>query len=208
VNDLRPYLACLARGGVVAAGTESFVGLLADARNPAALARLFQLKRRSASKAVALMVPSVAAWRPVVHTLPPGALVLAQHFWPGPLTIALPAAPGLDPRLQVDGTVGVRQPAASPAAELVAAYGFAVTATSANLAGEPPAVSIADVRDQFAPELGESFMVLPGDARGGLASTVAVVDGRELHVSRAGAVTEAQLRAVWTELPRSDEETE
>src|SRR5688572_24525841 len=107
-DELERALQVLTAGGVVAAATETFFGLLADTRRPSAIDIVFALKGREASKGVALLLPNREAWSTLVTAFPPLALRLANHFWPGPLTLALPARPGIDPRLTEEGTVAAR----------------------------------------------------------------------------------------------------
>jgi L-threonylcarbamoyladenylate synthase len=192
----RTALETLGRGAVVAAPTETFFGLLADASDNRAIDRLFSLKPRGHEKGVPLLVPNRGVWRSLVRDLPPAAEWLADAFWPGPLTIALPAAAGVDPRLLVEGTLAVRLPGDSAAAALLSAFGGALTATSANPPGEPPAIEAEAVRRAFAPALasGELYVV-SGRASGGMPSTIVTVQGESLRVVRAGAVSLERLEA-------------
>ena len=99
---MREALQALGRGRVVSAATESFFGLLADAARPDAIDRLLALKPRGADKGMPLLLPSRAAWVSLVSGLPPLAQCLADALWPGPLSIALPAASDVDERLTLD----------------------------------------------------------------------------------------------------------
>jgi len=189
-------VAALREGKVVAAATETFFGLLADIDDPRALDAVFAFKGRGGEKASALLLPNVEAWAELVVAIPPVAARLAEAFWPGPLTIVLPAKAGLDPRLVLDGRVGVRLPAASAAADLVRAYGKPLTATSANRTGEPPIVDASEVERVFAGKVraGE-LVVLPGRAPGGAPSTIVAVEEGALRVVREGAIPKATLEA-------------
>ena len=190
-------LAQLARGGVVAAATETLFGLLTDASDPRAIDRLIALKPRGHEKGIPLIVPSIAVWRGLVFALPPLAERLALAFWPGPLTIALAAAPGVDARLLVEGTVAVRLPGESAAAALASAHGGPLTATSANAPGEPPAVDADEVRRAFAPAVAKGDLhVAPGRAQGGAPSTIVTVSGEDWRVVRSGAVSLERIQAV------------
>jgi L-threonylcarbamoyladenylate synthase len=182
----------LERGGVVAAPTETFFGLLADATNPVALDALFHIKPRSGASA--LIIPTLGAWEPLVEQIPEVARRLAERFWPGPLTIVLVAAPDLDPRLSVEGTVGVRLPGPSVAAEICAAYGRPLTATSANVHGEAPSVDARDATSAF-PDAADAgrLLVVPGRSPGGAPSTLVKVTGQRIAVLREGAVPVADI---------------
>lgn len=190
-------LAMLERGGVVAAATETLFGFLADATRRDALDRLFLLKPRGHEKGVPLLVPDFDSWRGLVGELPVTAERLARAFWPGPLTIALAAGAAVDPRLALDGSVAVRMPGASIAADLVRAFGRPLTATSANRPGAPPAAEAAQVRAAFAAELASGELHLAGTrAPGGAPSTVVVVAGEQWRVVRLGAVSLESLESV------------
>jgi L-threonylcarbamoyladenylate synthase len=193
----RAALARLGRGAVVAAATETLFGLLTDASDARAIDRLFALKPRGHEKGVPLIVPSRDVWRSLVTDLPPIAERLADAFWPGPLTIALEAAPGVDPRLLLEGTVAVRQPGASAAAALALAHGGPLTATSANAPGEPPATDADEVARAFPSAVASGDLyVAAGRARGGAPSTIVTVSGEHWRVVRAGAVSLERIRAV------------
>jgi L-threonylcarbamoyladenylate synthase len=193
-TELAAALAMLERGGVVAAATESMFGLLADATRSDAIDRLLGAKARGAEKGMPLLLPARAAWRALVTEIPPVAERLADAFWPGPLTIALPASPGLDPRLLLDGTVAVRLPGPSPAAELARAFGRPLTATSANLSGEPATADVAVVERSFARAIAAGELALvPIAAPGGSVSTVVVVRDGVLQIVRVGAISTLEL---------------
>src|SRR5690242_11249727 len=124
------FVRILRAGGVIACPTETLQGLLADALDPAAVARVVALKRRG-NDPIALLVPDLAALDSLIEgELPAQARSLAETHWPGPLTLVLRARAGLDPALALQGTIGVRVPGASPALDLVRAYGAPLTATS------------------------------------------------------------------------------
>ncbi len=185
----------LREGRVVAAATESFFGLLADASNPAALNRLFEVKARESSKGVGLMAPSLEAWLELVEPPAEAALRLAAAHWPGPLSIVAPARSQVDPRLCVGGTLSVRVPGPCIAARLIERFGRAVTATSANLAGEPPCRTSAEVEAAFesASTRGD-LLVVKGQCPGGQVSTLVSLEEGQIRLLRAGAIAEDLLK--------------
>ena len=190
------------RGLVVAAATESSFGLLADAGNPQALDLLLSLKPRGAAKSQALIVPDLAAFEALVSEVPPLARRLADAFWPGPLTLVLGADPTLDPRVVLDGGVAARVPGPSPASEIVREVQRPLTATSANLPGEPPALDDERVRETFAEAVrAKRLLVVPGRAPGGAPSSMVQIRGGEAarqswKILRFGAIPEAELKRV------------
>ena len=185
MDDLAFFVNVLRRGGVVACPTETWLGLLADARSEAAIARVAELKGRPADMPIALLLPNAGAASEVALRASDAAQALMEAHWPGPLTLLLNARAGLSSRLVRDGKVGVRVPGPSPAAELTRAFGHALTATSANLTGEPPLRSAAELPPALAEGLGGS---VPGISPGGPPSTLVDTTVTPLKILRAGAV--------------------
>lgn len=186
MDDIAALVEVLRRGGVVACPTETWLGLLADARNEGAIERVAELKRRPADLPIALLLPNAEAIAEVsAEPLSPASRSLMEQHWPGPLTILVKAAPSLSPRLTQDGKVGIRVPGPSPAAELVRAFGHPLTATSANRTGEPPMRSI----DELPEALREGVDALvAGLSPGGPPSTLVDATIEPMQVLRAGAI--------------------
>ena len=196
-QEFQRALRVLSEGGVVAAATETFFGLLADGRRTTAIDRVVSLKGREAGKGIALLLPDREAWGSLVLEIPPLAARLADAFWPGPLTMALPARPGVDARLQSEGTVAVRWAGPSDASRLTAAFGAPLTATSANLAGHPPAEQAVEVEVAFPGAISRGeLLVVSGRAPGGAPSTLLRIDGGQLQVLRQGQIRESDLAGV------------
>jgi tRNA threonylcarbamoyl adenosine modification protein (Sua5/YciO/YrdC/YwlC family) len=131
-------------GGLVAFPTETVWGLGADARSETAMAALRRFKGRSGAQPVSLLVPDLEAAVGLGLDVPPAARRLAALFWPGPLTLVLPGRAGAlaSGVSRADGAVGLRcspHPVAAALAHAIARTGSALTATSLNRHGEPPA---------------------------------------------------------------------
>ncbi len=184
--DLATAAALLRGGGVVAYPTETFYGLGALVSRAEALACLAAAKLRPEGKPLPLVAATLEQVRAVASLDEPLARRLAARFWPGPLTLVLPAAAGLDPAVTAGGrTVGVRIPGNAMARALAAEAGGALVSTSANLSGEPPPAS-ADMLSRAL--LARIDGVLDGGPTpGGLPSTVVVVAGGEVRLVRPGA---------------------
>jgi tRNA threonylcarbamoyl adenosine modification protein (Sua5/YciO/YrdC/YwlC family) len=198
---LKTLVEALGEGRVVAIATESFFGLLADATSSPAIDALLALKPRGADKGIPLILPGRTSWEALVAGVPPEAAALADAFWPGALSIALPVGSGVDARLALDGTVAVRLPGASPAAELSRAFGRPLTATSANLPGSPPATRAEQVLGAFPiPVKNRSLLVVPGESPGGAPSTVVVFAAGKARVLREGRVETSELASVLSRL--------
>ena len=176
----------LRAGGIVAYPTDTFYALAVDPRNDDAVRKLFAVKGRDAAAAIALIAGD-AAQASHAGRLGPAEARLARSFWPGPLTVIVPAAPAMSRLLAAaDGTLGVRVPAHTVARQLAIALGTCVTATSANLSGQPPAAAPDDVAAALADAL--DVLLDGGITPGGEPSTIVrVADGRPQLV-RAGAV--------------------
>src|SRR6185295_8601369 len=125
-------------GGVVAIPTDTLYGLACDPFSADAVARVFAVKGRAAERALPLIAADAAQVAAHLGRLSATAERLAGRFWPGPLTLILPAPHGLARDVSGGlGTVGVRVPDAAVARAICAACDRPVTATSANISGEP-----------------------------------------------------------------------
>ena len=174
-------------GGVVAYPTETVYGLGVDPRNEEALAALFRAKGRPDTNPVLVIVGSECQLEGIVDDLSPAARECIQHFWPGPLSLLLPAAPGLpDSIAPSGGKVCVRCPGHEVARRLCDAAGFAITSTSANQSGEPPATTAS-----MCMELRIDAVLDGGTLDSQIPSTV--YDPDERRVLREGAVATSAL---------------
>jgi len=172
-------------GGVVAYPTDTLYGLAVDPANDTAVRRLFDLKGRDAAAAIALIAAD-AAQAEHAGRFGPIERRLAAAFWPGPLTIVVPAADALSRLLAPRGTLGVRVPAHAVARALAQQLGECITATSANRSGAAAPATAADVVRAFSD--GVDLLLDGGAAPGGAPSTIVeVVQGR-LTRHRAGAI--------------------
>jgi len=181
-------------GGVVALPTDTLYGLAADPFDAAAVARVFAVKGRDAARAL----PLVAADRRQVEALlaPLGATAarLADHFWPGPLTLVVAAPPALAKDVTGGtGAVAVRVPDDAVARAICAACGRPVTATSANRTGEPPASDPDDVERALGGVI--DLLIDTGPTRGGPPSTIVDVTGDRPQLVRAGAIDWNEVQA-------------
>ncbi len=181
----------LLRGGVVAFPTETVYGLGVLYGDAAAAARLRALKGRDAAKPFQVLVAGVAAAERLARLTPAARRVLTT-FWPGALTVILPA---LAPEGAGDApaTIGLRAPDHQWLQSLLRALPTGVTATSANLAGEPPATDAAAALAALGDKV--DLVVDGGPSAIGQASTVVSLVGDSLKILRPGSVTEAALRA-------------
>jgi L-threonylcarbamoyladenylate synthase len=187
-------LAALRAGQAVVYPTETFYALGVDALSPAALKRLFAIKGRDPDKPVALIAADTEMAFSVAREVSAEARVLADAFWPGPLTLVLPAKEGIDAALvNADGGVAIRVSPHPVARALAAGLGRPLTATSANRAGAPPAVELAQARRALGVKV--KVYLEGGRLAGGAPSTVAAPGPAGTRVLRAGAVSERRIAA-------------
>ena len=175
----------LAQGGLVVFPTETLYGIATDTANHGALERLARLKGGRQEKPFGLILASREECGELAE-LPVEAEDLTKRHWPGPLTLVLAARPGLHPSLVKDGGVGVRLSPHPVAAGLAAALGRAITATSANLSGDPAPARVEDLHPELAQ--GVDLILDAGPSSGGPASTVLDTRVRPWRLLRPGAV--------------------
>ncbi len=193
----------LLAGGLIAFPTDTVYALAASLAHPDSLDRLAALKRRPPDKPIPVLLASVASLALVARE--PGARLeaLVARFWPGPLTVAVPARAGLPAHVVAsDGTVGVRVPNHFLALELLELAGGAVAGTSANRGGATPAQSTPEVIDAFDREI--DLILDGGVTPGGVASTVIRCDGDSLRILRDGPISAEDLDAAWQEILREE----
>jgi L-threonylcarbamoyladenylate synthase len=148
-KEFELILSVLRAGGVIGFPTDTAYGLGADAFNTQAVSQIFKLKGRPETKPILLLVDSLEMTKRITRPLPILDSV-AQAFWPGPLTLVLPADSSVPEGVTAGtGTVGVRWPVAPFATELTKRLGNPVTATSANISGKESCISAAEVRAQL-----------------------------------------------------------
>ena len=183
---LRAAADTLRAGGVVALPTETFYGLAAAALDSGSVRRIFELKGRPESKPLLVLVDSVAMAESVARVTPPARDLMAR-YWPGALTLVLPALPTVPSIVTAGtGTLGVRLSPHAIARGLVELVGAPVTAPSANPDGLPPPTTAAGVLGYF-PD-GIDLVLDGGATQGGEPSTVLDLTVDPPRILRQGAV--------------------
>ncbi|MGN5382479.1 L-threonylcarbamoyladenylate synthase [Streptomyces lasalocidi] len=194
-SDIEKAAEVLRAGSLVALPTETVYGLGANAEDPAAVARIFQVKGRPPSHPLIVHIGDADHLDKWVEGVPATARLLAEHFWPGPLTLVLRRG-GRVPLEATGGleTVAVRVPDHPVALALLSAFGGGVTAPSANRFGSVSPTTADHVRA----ELGDAVdFVLDGGTCGvGVESTIVDVTGEIPSILRPGGVTREDLEAV------------
>ena len=187
--------AVLRAGGLVALPTETVYGLGADARNLHAVNRIFAAKRRPADHPLIVHIADVAQLCDWCADLPAAAALLAEAFWPGPLTLILRRDTRvLDAVTGGQDTIGLRVPAHPVALALLREFGGGIAAPSANRFGHISPTTAAHVRAELGDEVD---MILDGGACSvGIESTIVDLTAAQPRILRPGGVGRAQIEAV------------
>lgn len=188
------YAADLIRSGqVIAVPTDTFYGLAADPFNLYAVEEIFQIKGRPAHKPLLLLVGSVEMAEELSSAdLPERFYSLARRFWPGPLTMVIPACRRVPLKITGNtGKVAVRLPAANIPVSLVQALKIPLTGTSANLAGMKGCASAEEVHRS----LGERLPLIldGGETKMPIPSTIVEVTHQGWRLIREGAIPAEQI---------------
>ncbi|HJU10085.1 MAG TPA: L-threonylcarbamoyladenylate synthase [Candidatus Binataceae bacterium] len=194
-EELRDAVKALLAGELIVFPTETFYAIGADPMQREALDAIIELKGRDPNKPIALIAAEAEPAFALARTVPPNARLLAQAFWPGPLTMVLPAREGLNYVLiGPTGGIGVRVSPHPIARALATGVGGLLTATSANLSGQPPARTLAEARHALGTRI--RFYVDGGALNSELPSTVGEfqTDG-SFRVVRRGAIDQAAITA-------------
>ena len=193
IKDLRPAIEVLLDGGVVAGPTETFYGLMASADRPEALERVLRMKGRDGNKPLLLLLDRPRRALCYAREIPESSEGLVRNFWPGPLTLLLRARPHIHVSLVGHTrTVGVRVEGLPAIRLLVRAMDRAVTGTSANPGGAPPARTAAEVAAYFHDDL--DMILDAGPCPGGEPSTIIDASLGRPRLIRDGVIRIDQLR--------------
>ena len=181
-------------GGLVAVPTETVYGLGANGMDEEAVREIYRVKGRPEVKPLSLMVPDSSAFERYCEDVPPEAYILAEAFWPGPLTIVLKAKDCVSETVRAGGqTVGLRCPDHPKTLELLRQCGLPLAAPSANLSGAPSPKSCGDVLDGLD---GKIDAVIDGGQCGiGRESTLIDLSRKPFAILRQGALSREEIEA-------------
>ncbi|MFF4189332.1 L-threonylcarbamoyladenylate synthase [Streptomyces sp. NPDC001691] len=195
IGDVERAADVLRAGGLVALPTETVYGLGANAEDAAAVSRIFEAKGRPSTHPLIVHIASAELLDEWVDDVPETARLLAQRFWPGPLTLVLRR--GRRVPLEATGgleTVAVRVPAHPLALALLKAFGGGITAPSANRFGQVSPTTADHVREELGDRV--DFLLDGGPCEVGVESTIVDATGQVPVILRPGGVTREDLEAV------------
>jgi L-threonylcarbamoyladenylate synthase len=183
----------VASGGVIAYPTDTFYGLGADPKNPAAVKRLFEIKGRGTDQPILLLISDAGEVQNWAAEISPRASVLMKRFWPGPLTLVFRAKAGVLPGLTAGtGGIGLRVPGSELTRGLLRFLGHALTGTSANLSGRPSFSTAMETAEAVGDLV--DLVLDSGETPGGMPSTVVEVSADPPRVIREGAIPSRDLK--------------
>ena len=190
--DIQQAAGILKAGGLVAFPTETVYGLGADALNPEAVGKVYAAKGRPSDNPMIAHISSKDDLAALTDGITPDVMKLMEVFWPGPLTMVVPAKPVV-PRVTTGGldTVAVRMPSDHVAAAIIKAAGVPIAAPSANLSGRPSPTTGRHVVDDLDGRI--DAIVIGNDCQVGIESTVIDMTGEQPMILRPGIITAAQL---------------
>ena len=194
---LEQAISALQNGGVIAFPTDTVYGIGASLDHPDALRRIYDLKGRSPDKPLPILIARVEMLDELSPDVDERLVDLAEQFWPGALTIVLPAADHLPAEVRApDNTIGVRLPNHSIPLSIAERAGGAIATTSANISGHNSAHAASEIRDVFGTQID---LILDGgfSPQENPSSVIRVVDG-EIVVLREGVVSAEILRKAWS----------
>jgi len=191
LNKISQYLSTDKVGAIP---TETFYALACNPFSEKALEKLFTLKGRSPNKPILLLLGRLEDLSLVVARIPSLAIKLIKAFWPGPLTLVLPAKKDLPKLLTADlGTVGVRLSSCEITRKVAQAFGKPVTGTSANISEKAPCRSAEEIAKVF-PTI--DFIIEGGPVKSEKPSTVIEILEKEIKLIREGVISFEKIKKV------------
>lgn len=198
-EELEEACRILQKGGLVAFPTETVYGLGGDAMHPEASAKIYAAKGRPSDNPLIVHIADMDALEDIAQSVPEAAVKLADHFWPGPLTMIFPKKEAV-PKSTTGGleTVAVRMPSHPVARALICESGVYIAAPSANTSGRPSPTKAEHVKEDLD---GRIDMILDGGAVGiGLESTIVDLSTGVPTILRPGYITGEMLEDVLGEV--------
>ena len=176
----------LQKGGMIAFPTDTVYGLGADAFNTKAVERVYEIKNRPKHRQLPLLIADVEQLTTLAEPIPEIAWFLARRFWPGGLTLVLAKRDSLLPYLASSPTIAVRVPAHPVCLALIRYLGNPLIGTSANITGQPAALTAEDVEEQLGGRI--DLVINGGRCPGGKESTIVDITHEPPITLRQGTI--------------------
>ena len=182
------------RGELVAIPTDTFYGIAADPFNLAAVDQIYRVKGRPETRALPILVNSVAQAISLSLDVPYTFHKLAAKFWPGPLTLLVEASTQIPRKITANtGNVALRWPKSAVVSAIIDAVQGPITGTSGNISGLPACATAVELLEQMGDRL--PLIIDAGETPGNLASTIVKLEGDDWTVMREGVISEELIRA-------------
>jgi len=190
---IKKAISTLEQGKIIIFPTQSLYGIGANAFNPHAVKKIFQIKKRLLSMPILILIKNKNDLKKLVLEIPDIAEALMEKFWPGRLTIIFNAAKTVNPILAPDKKIGIRLPAHPIAAAIAKSAKFPITATSANISGTPAISEIKNADKNFIENF--DLIINAGKLKGGKGSTVIDVTDKKnkIKILREGSIPAEQI---------------
>ena len=184
-------------GGVIAFPTDTVYGLGADAFNATAVERIYEIKNRPRHQQLPLLITDVEQLTTLANPIPEIAWFLTRHFWPGGLTLVLAKTDSVPAHLASGPTIAVRVPNHSACLAIIQHLGNPIIGTSANLSGQPAALTAEEVEQQLGGKI--DFIINGGKCPGGKESTVVDVTHESPIILRQGILSSYEIDKAYKE---------
>lgn len=193
-DNIKTAAEFIRQGKLVAFPTETVYGVGANALNPVAVSKIFEIKERPSFDPLIIHIASIDDLKLLAVNVPENAFRLAEKFWPGPLTMVLQKNK-IVPDIVTAGlpTVGIRMPGNDIALELIKASGCPLAAPSANKFGRLSPTTAAHVKKQL-PNI--DFILDGGKTTVGIESTIIILSDKGIKILRNGVITHEDLQAI------------
>ena len=196
-REIEKGASILKKGGVIAFPTDTVYGLGADAFNSIAVERIYEIKDRSKSHRFPLLIADVKQLTALAEPIPELGWFLANRFWPGGVTLVLSKKDSMPAYLASGSTIAVRVPNHPACLILLEHLARPLIGTSANISGQPPALTADQVRQQLGEKI--DLIIDGGKCPGGKESTVLDITREPPIVLRQGIVTSLEIDRAYEE---------
>jgi L-threonylcarbamoyladenylate synthase len=196
-REIEKGVKILQKGGVIAFPTDTVYGLGSDAFNPTAVEMIYEIKNRPKNRQLPLLIAGVEQLVTLADPIPEIAWFLARRFWPSGLTLVLPKTDSLPAYLAPESTIAVRVPNHPVCLALIQRLGNPIIGTSANISGEPPALTAEEVGQQLGMKI--DFIINGGKCPGGKESTVVDVTHESPIILRQGIIPSDEIDKAYKE---------
>lgn len=194
-KNIKKAASILKTEGIVAIPTETVYGLAANIFSKKAVNKIYKIKNRPKSNPLIVHVESIDKAKELVKSFPVTATLLAENFWPGPLTLILPKNNNVGPWITAgENTVAIRIPKHSLTLKLLKQTGFPLAAPSANPFKYISPVTAAQVKKMLGDKI--EYILDGGKCKKGIESTIVEVKGDKVNLLRSGAITAEQIEKV------------